>query len=111
MRLTETELHAIQVTIKKLVPWKSSKLFLYGSRIDDTQKGGDIDLLLELPEIPELSEYDEFRLNLKFLAEMEKSIGERKIDFIIVHPSSSKAQSDPFYNLIKSKRQLIWKKK
>ena len=110
MRLTEKELSAVRENIEKLVPWKNAELFLYGSRTVNTHKGGDIDLLLELPKIPELSEYDELRLNLKFLVEMEKSIGERKIDFIIVHPNSQKAQSDPFYNLIKQQRQSIWKK-
>ncbi len=45
MRLNATELRAIRTTLGPFDPQGWS--FLYGSRIDDTRRGGDIDIFLE----------------------------------------------------------------
>jgi predicted nucleotidyltransferase len=45
MRLSEFELRCIRETLLEADP--SGKIYLFGSRIDDTGKGGDIDIFFE----------------------------------------------------------------
>ena len=43
MRLTQKEIEIIKNTINRYI--KDSKIYLFGSRLDDNKKGGDIDIL------------------------------------------------------------------
>lgn len=56
----------------------SAKLYLFGSRVDDSKRGGDIDLYLET-DIKE----DLLYRKIIFLAQVKKVIGERKIDLVV----------------------------
>ena len=58
---------------------------LFGSRIDDEQKGGDIDLLIELPSKPS----NLLQLELKFNAQLLKALGDQKIDILTIYPQMS----------------------
>lgn len=55
------------------------KIILFGSRADDGKKGGDIDLLVEIPS--ELS--SAFSEKINALAEIQTKLGEQRIDLII----------------------------
>jgi predicted nucleotidyltransferase len=44
MRLTAGEITAIREEIERLDP--KAEVYLYGSRVDDTARGGDVDLLV-----------------------------------------------------------------
>ena len=57
------------------------KLYLFGSRVHDDNKGGDIDLYLES------SEEIDIKQQIKFLNNIYKHVTERKIDLIIRTPS------------------------
>jgi len=46
MRLTPPQIHAITETISRLAGG-TAEVFLFGSRLDDRARGGDIDLLIE----------------------------------------------------------------
>jgi predicted nucleotidyltransferase len=46
MRLTEKQIEIIRDGVFKHFGEKSA-VYLFGSRVDDTKKGGDIDLLIE----------------------------------------------------------------
>jgi predicted nucleotidyltransferase len=48
---------------------------LFGSRVDDSKRGGDIDLLIQ-PESPD----EMLTRKLQFLGILEREMGERKID-------------------------------
>ena len=48
--------------------------------MNDTKRGGDIDLLIK-PEVMEESAY--FRNKISFLNLLEKELGEQKIDIVI----------------------------
>ncbi|WP_431066298.1 nucleotidyltransferase domain-containing protein [Methylotuvimicrobium sp.] len=56
---------------------KDVKVNLFGSRIDDTQKGGDIDLYIVVS-----NQQDLFQKKLRFLAQVKRVLGEQKIDVI-----------------------------
>jgi len=73
-----------------------SHVWLFGSRVDDDKKGGDIDLYIE-PEIQEPEKLVDARLN--FLIEMHRVLGEQKID-LVLHRSQSN-QDLPIYRIAK----------
>ncbi|MBF0363102.1 MAG: nucleotidyltransferase domain-containing protein [Oligoflexia bacterium] len=74
MRLSNKEQQSIVSCITLLDP--HSKVYLYGSRVDDNKRGGDIDILI-------VSETLNFQDKLKILVCIEKKIGEQKIDILI----------------------------
>lgn len=76
MRLTYQEAEAIKQSF--LDVYESGELYLFGSRLDDDQKGGDIDLYL-CPE----SRDNSLESKLKFLVEVKQKIGDQKIDVIV----------------------------
>lgn len=49
MRLTEQQIEDIRQAAVQLAGARA-QVRVFGSRLDDTAKGGDLDLLLELPE-------------------------------------------------------------
>ena len=74
MRLQSEEKQAITETIAKFD--NDADVYLFGSRVDDTKKGGDIDILVISDKIDDHS---------LFLIEEEifKQIEEQKIDFVL----------------------------
>jgi predicted nucleotidyltransferase len=62
-----------------------AKAMLFGSRTDDQRRGGDIDLLIELPEPAE----DPLALSLRLAARIQRGIGLRKIDVLVADPSTA----------------------
>jgi predicted nucleotidyltransferase len=73
MRLKQLEIDAIKEAVKQYD--ENAQVFLYGSRIDDTKKGGDIDLLIISDKIKN-KEIRKIRLKVFDI------IGEQKIDII-----------------------------
>ncbi len=60
-----------------------AKVRLFGSRTDDNQKGGDIDLYIQTPSKDSLLER-----KISFLIDVKSKIGDQKIDVIISNDSS-----------------------
>lgn len=79
MRLTTTEQLLILKAFKEV--FKTGKVYLFGSRVDDTKKGGDIDLYLIIDE----NIKNKHELKIKFLTKLEKYLGEQKIDIVIAN--------------------------
>ena len=105
MRLTQKQINVIRQVVAKLIPYKGAKVFLFGSRSDDTQKGGDIDLLFEIPNFSG----DGFRLQMDFMTEYCKHLDEEKIDITIYDPENQKDSNIDFVKAI-NKKTLLWKK-
>ena len=76
MRLKESEALAIKNTF--LDVFESGRIFLFGSRIDDQKKGGDIDLYLISDNKDNLS-----AKKIDFLVQLKHIIGVQKIDVVI----------------------------
>jgi len=55
----------------------SGEIYLFGSRVDDTKKGGDIDLYLKVDNHNNL-----FEKKIKFLSRVKRVLGEQKIDIV-----------------------------
>jgi predicted nucleotidyltransferase len=84
MRLTTRDRHAIvQATAEVAGP--AARALLFGSRTDDRARGGDIDLLVELPQAPA----DPLGLSLKLSARIQHRIGLRRIDVLVADPDSA----------------------
>ncbi len=62
----------------------SSKVYLFGSRVDDAKKGGDIDLFVKADFPPE----DLFIRKIKMLTVLQFKLGDRKIDIVTYNSSS-----------------------
>lgn len=77
MRLTDYEHEAIKRAF--IETFEDGKIYLFGSRVDDTKRGGDIDLYL-CPS----KKFDDERIRRRsFLIKLDEYIGEQKIDAII----------------------------
>ncbi len=76
MRLTKFEENSIVKHFKNIFPL--GKLYLFGSRVDENKKGGDIDLYIETQS----TEYS-YSMLLDFSASIQAEIGEQKIDIIV----------------------------
>ena len=76
MRLTNTEIFYIQEIFKEV--FQKGEIYLFGSRVDDTLKGGDIDLFVSSNN---RDNYLEKKLD--FLTLLKQKIGDQKIDIVI----------------------------
>ncbi len=95
MRLKPAVVNAITDSIETYVQDQKAALYLFGSRVDDSKKGGDIDLLfLATPELLTLVQEKKYRI----LADIKHQIGEQKIDLVL--SSFENAQADLFIQSI-----------
>lgn len=62
-----------------------ARVFLFGSRTRDDLRGGDIDLLIELPE----PSADKLSVSLRAGARLQLALGERKIDVLVTDPKTA----------------------
>lgn len=77
MRLTSNERELIKKAF--LENFQDGKIYLFGSRVDDRKRGGDIDLYL----CPTQKYENERELRRKFLIKLDEYIGEQKIDAVM----------------------------
>jgi predicted nucleotidyltransferase len=81
MRLMPKEIAAIDLAARECFAPRSM-VWLFGSRLDDSRRGGDIDLLVEPPMPLKPQELVERRT--RFIARLYRVLGERQIDVLIV---------------------------
>ena len=87
MRLTPHQ----QATIKRLTTeifGVNARLMLFGSRVDDKGKGGDIDLYIETTDSDADALLDK-KINL--LTALNLALGEQKIDLVVNNFTKEKA--------------------
>ena len=78
MRLSKDEVKAIKKAFKEI--FGKGEIYLFGSRVDDTKRGGDIDLYIISP----IKDFIELRKRkIDFLIKLYEYIGEQKIDIVI----------------------------
>lgn len=80
MRLTVAERQAIEDAARATLP-PATKVWLFGSRVDDQRAGGDIDLLLE--PAARWTAVEQVQRRQAFVARLWRLLGERRIDVLI----------------------------
>ncbi len=75
MRLNDYE-HEVLIRHCRTV-FPNGQLYLFGSRTNDTKRGGDIDLFLEIEDKSNL-----FKRKISFLSKVKHDLGEQKIDLV-----------------------------
>lgn len=78
MRLTQAQIEAIKQAAEQTFG-SDARVWLFGSRVDDAKRGGDIDLYVELP--PGNAD-DMQRLESRFWVRLQRALGEQKIDIV-----------------------------
>jgi predicted nucleotidyltransferase len=79
MRLKQWEIQIIKSTVREVMG-ETAKVWLFGSRVDESQYGGDIDLLVAT----DLDNPKELALKKSLLwAKLQLGLGEQRIDIIL----------------------------
>ncbi|MBC8321345.1 MAG: nucleotidyltransferase domain-containing protein [Bacteroidetes bacterium] len=77
MRLSQNQIQTINQTAKEHFG-NSARVFLFGSRVDNLKKGGDIDLLIKAQKKSLLT----LKNKMLFLVDLKLKLGDRKIDVV-----------------------------
>ena len=86
MRLTPHQIATIrEATTLEFGP--NAHVWLFGSRTDDAKRGGDIDLLVR-PDTN--ASNNALERKLRFLGNLERALGERKIDVVVEAPGDDR---------------------
>lgn len=101
MRLSLQEQQAIRKGIEQALQiagiTQPFQVYLFGSRIHDHLKGGDIDLLVVVATAAEKSRLDQ--IHYKILASIKGGLGDQKIDLLIA--CTDDLDQDPFLKSIR----------
>ena len=90
MRLKKEEVMLLKETLKNLS--NNAKIYLFGSRVDDSKRGGDIDLLIISKDFTK-------KHLRKLRIEFFKNFGEQKLDIVV----DDGQMRDPFVAMIYKK--------
>lgn len=104
MRLTKEQISHFHTVLDRFLEADKYQLYLFGSRVMDQFKGGDIDLVV-LTDSRGKKIFQESHLDI--LVEFKKSplVGQRRID--IKAATSEDFKTDPFLKSIQSEMILI----
>jgi len=86
MRLTPYQIRTILECTKKHIN-PDVTIWLFGSRVNNNAKGGDIDLMIETPELPNPVER-----KIKLKLALAEQLGDEKID-ILLHDKNQPLQA------------------
>ena len=78
MRLSEFEIDSIK-TLAEQHFGKDVQVYLFGSRVNNQQRGGDIDLFISTKQVDSLT----IRTKIAFVSNLIEQIGEQKIDVVL----------------------------
>jgi predicted nucleotidyltransferase len=84
MRLTPDQSRAIVAAAAELAG-TDARVRLFGSRLRDELRGGDIDLLIECPRPVARPVW----LAAQITARLQRALGERKIDVLVIGPDTA----------------------
>lgn len=82
MRLTPSQIDLIRSTAQQLLG-AHAQVTLFGSRLDDHRKGGDVDLMVEVPNAIE----DPAVLSARLASRVSRAMQGRKVDVVLKAPN------------------------
>ena len=85
MRLTHEQIQTIRQITRELAG-KDARVPLFGSRLDNQARGGDVDLLLDLPN----NVANPAVLASRIAARISRSMDDRKVDVVLSAPNLKK---------------------
>ena len=101
MRLTDQQRTIIRATVAETFG-VGADVWLFGSRVDDNKRGGDIDLLIETDQV----DVDAIaRAEIFFLTRIQEKLGEQKIDVLLDYPS--RKTRPPIFSIAKQTGILL----
>ena len=83
MRLNQNKIEYLKKLSLEI--FNSTDIYLFGSRADDSLRGGDIDIYIQTTKKENI-----LQSKIVFLREFEKEFGEQKVDLIIDNNSTKK---------------------
>jgi predicted nucleotidyltransferase len=83
VRLSASSQQIIRETTREVFG-AEARVRLFGSGLDDSQRGGDIDLLVELPQMQKESR----RKSLTLAALLQMKLGDQPIDILVIDPET-----------------------
>ena len=83
MRLSKNQVEVIRRTVREVFGTEAD-VKLFGSRANDDARGGDIDLLVEMPTIVVEPE----RKTLQLVARLQLRLGDQPIDVLVLDPAT-----------------------
>jgi len=94
VRLTETDIFIIKEAFNKI--FQKGDIFLFGSRVDDSKRGGDIDLFIKTNHKDKILDK-----KISFLSLLKQKIGDQKIDVVISKDTSRTIEQEALYKGVK----------
>lgn len=82
MRLSEQERGIIRAAVAEVFG-PEARVMLFGSRVDDRRRGGDIDLFVEASDTTDL-----LAKKMRFAVQLQMRLGEQKIDIVVASDPS-----------------------
>jgi predicted nucleotidyltransferase len=93
MRLTAQQQATVRATVAETFGSEAT-VRLFGSRVDDTKRGGDIDLLISTTQSDVATL---MRAEIALLTKLQMKLGEQKIDVLLDYPS--RKVRPPIFNI------------
>lgn len=99
MRLTDRQIDAIR-RLAHEVAGDRARVRVFGSRLDDTARGGDLDLMLELPEPVD----NPALIAARLAAKVSRSMSGRRVDVLLSAPNLMRL---PIHEMAFNEGQLL----
>lgn len=82
MRLTSAQVETIRSTAQQVLGARV-RVILFGSRVDDQRKGGDVDLMVEVPDVID----EPALLSARIASRVSRAMDGRKVDVVLKAPN------------------------
>lgn len=99
MRLTPDQEQVIKSTVDRVLE-AESRVWLFGSRVDDELRGGDIDLLIET----EAAFPNRAKMLCRIYGALIYALGDRKLDVLL---KDARTRDAPIFNIAKRTGVLL----